>query len=154
MALLINFKCALTNTRDPRIDSSESYMASSQSSASFNDNVIESPTCWCGLKTPLKTSYTKKNPGRRFFACPKYNTGDAMCDFLVWPDIFQLVEKNILLRENKVSKTWDDVLKREHAVRKREDKVREMAKTLRKEKRKLLCLYWVVTFVIVFAWFG
>ncbi|KAF5476426.1 hypothetical protein F2P56_008141 [Juglans regia] len=116
-------------------------MTSSQSSSLDNDFVMESPTCWCGLKTPLKTSYTKKNPGMRFFAYPKYNTGDARCKFFVWADIFQLLVENILLKENKAWKTWDDVLRREYAVRKREEKVREIAKNLKKEKRKLLCLY-------------
>ncbi|KAF5472382.1 hypothetical protein F2P56_009104 [Juglans regia] len=129
-------------------------MASSQSSDLVNDDIIESPTCWCGLKTPIKTSYTKKNPGRRFFACPKYNTGDAMCEFFVWVDIFKLIEENILTREIKARQTLDIVLKREYAVRKREDKVREMAKKLKKEKRKLLCLYWIVAFVVLLAWFG
>ncbi|KAF5481923.1 hypothetical protein F2P56_002534 [Juglans regia] len=133
---------------------SQSRMASSQSSSLVNDFVMEAPTCWCGLKTPLKMSYIKKNPGRRFFACPKYNTGDVRCDFFVWADIFQLLEENILSREDKAWKTWDDILKREYAVSKREEKMREMTKNLKKEKQKLLCLYWVVTFVIVFAWFG
>ncbi|XP_041017100.1 uncharacterized protein LOC121259539 [Juglans microcarpa x Juglans regia] len=109
-------------------------MASSQSSSLVNDFVMESSICWCGLKTPLKTSYTKKNPGRRFFVCRKYNTGDASCEFFIWADILQLLEENILLRENKAWKTWDDVLKREYAIRKREEKVREMAKNLKKEK--------------------
>ncbi|XP_041013231.1 uncharacterized protein LOC121256484 [Juglans microcarpa x Juglans regia] len=129
-------------------------MASSQSSSLDNDFVMESPTCWCGLKTPLKTSYTKKNPGRRFFACPKYNTEDARCEFFVWADIFQLLVENMLLKQNSRRNTWDDVLCREYAVRKREEKVREIAKNLKKEKRKLFCLYWIITFVILFAWFG
>ncbi|KAG6713408.1 hypothetical protein I3842_05G150400 [Carya illinoinensis] len=48
-------------------------MASSASSCMVDD-FFESPTCWCGLKASLKTSKTNKNPGRRFFACSKYNT--------------------------------------------------------------------------------
>ncbi|KAG5544048.1 hypothetical protein RHGRI_016711 [Rhododendron griersonianum] len=30
--------------------------------------------CFCGELTPLRTSGTQKNPGRRFFGCAKTNT--------------------------------------------------------------------------------
>ncbi|XP_042943413.1 uncharacterized protein LOC122277491 [Carya illinoinensis] len=133
---------------------SEARMASSHSSSVVNDSQIESPTCWCGLKTTLNMSHMKKNPRRRFFACPNYNTGNVMCEFFVWADILYLLEENFRARKNKASKMWDDVLHREYDIRKREDKVRKIVKNLKKEKRKLLFLYWVMTFVIVFAWFG
>ncbi|KAG7986794.1 hypothetical protein I3843_03G099600 [Carya illinoinensis] len=133
----------------------EAVMSASQSSSLLNDFVLESPTCWCGLKTPLKTSHTSKNPGRRFFACRNYKTGEARCEFFVWADILHLLEENFRAREYKARTiTWNDVLQREYAVRKREDKVRESAKNLKKQKRKLLLLYWILTFVIVFIWFG
>ncbi|KAG7996467.1 hypothetical protein I3843_01G160900 [Carya illinoinensis] len=116
---------------------------------------MESPTCWCGLKTPLKTSHTSKNFGMRFFACPNYKTGEARCDFFGWADILHLLEQNFRARENKATSiSWNDVLEREYAVRKWEDKVREIAKNLKKQKRKLLYFYWILTFVIVFIWFG
>ncbi|XP_042944448.1 uncharacterized protein LOC122315064 [Carya illinoinensis] len=134
--------------------SPESCMAPSESSSIVNDFVMESPTCWCGLKTPLKTSHTKKNPGRRFFACPNYNTGDARCEFFVWLDILTLLEENFRVRENKASCCWEDVLQRDYDVRKREEKVRDAVKNLKKQKQKLLMMYWVLTFVVVFAWFG
>ncbi|KAG6708655.1 hypothetical protein I3842_06G092300 [Carya illinoinensis] len=81
-------------------------MASSQSSCLSNDDWVESPTCWCGLKTSVKTSHTKSNPGRRFYACPKYDMGDVRCEFFVWTDIFYLLDQNIRNRENKVWKMW------------------------------------------------
>ncbi|XP_042971165.1 uncharacterized protein LOC122303451 [Carya illinoinensis] len=133
----------------------ESAMSASQSSSVVNDFRMESPTCWCGLKTQLKTSHMSKNPGRRFFACPNYKTGDARCEFFVWADILHLLDENFRARENKATSfLLNDVLQREYAVRKREDKVREMAKNLKKQKRKLLILYWILTFVIVFIWFA
>ncbi|KAG6683041.1 hypothetical protein I3842_13G172600 [Carya illinoinensis] len=83
---------------------------------------MESPTCWCGLKTTLKTSHTSKNLGRRFFACPKYDTRDARCEFFIWMDIYHLLDENIRTRENKVWKMWDDVVMQEYEVRKEKRK--------------------------------
>ncbi|KAG6678958.1 hypothetical protein I3842_14G107500 [Carya illinoinensis] len=129
-------------------------MASSQSSSSFGDFVMESPTCWCGLKTQLKTSRTKSNPFRKFFACPKYDTGDARCEFFVWTDIYLLLDQNIRTRETKVWTMWDEVLLQECQVQKREEKVNERERSLKKSNRTLLCLYWILTAVIIIAWFG
>ncbi|KAG6645617.1 uncharacterized protein LOC122303613 [Carya illinoinensis] len=129
-------------------------MASSQSSSFSNDCPLESPSCWCGLKTRLKTSHTKSNPGRSFFACPKYDMGDTRCGFFIWTDIFNLLDQNLRTRENKVWNMWDDVLLREYEVQKREDQVRERERMLKKNQRILLWLYWVVVIVIVLAWFG
>ncbi|KAG6700937.1 hypothetical protein I3842_08G138300 [Carya illinoinensis] len=129
-------------------------MPSSQSSSLVNDFVLESPTCWCDLKTHLKTSHTRKNPGRRYFACPNYNTENAKCEFFVWADMLHLLEENFRARANKAPKTWDDVLHHEYNVQKMEDKVRERVKNLKIQERRLLCLYWVLTFVTVFVWFG
>ncbi|KAG6683694.1 hypothetical protein I3842_12G026500 [Carya illinoinensis] len=86
-------------------------MSPSQSSSFLNDFIMESPTCWCGLKTPQKTSYTSKNPGRRFFACPDYHTGEVRCEFFVWANILHLLEENFRAHENKATNiTWNDVL--------------------------------------------
>ncbi|KAG6696961.1 hypothetical protein I3842_09G175600 [Carya illinoinensis] len=69
------------------------------------------------------------------------NIGDARCEFFVWTDIYHLLDQNIQTRENKVWSMWDEVLLRECQVQKREDKVKERERTLKKENRKLLCLY-------------
>ncbi|KAG6683096.1 hypothetical protein I3842_13G175400 [Carya illinoinensis] len=80
---------------------------------------MESPTCWCSLKAPLKTSRTNKNPGRKFYACPKYNMGEAKCQFFIWVFILQLVEDKIRSRENVVRKKEDDILLHEYEVQKK-----------------------------------
>ncbi|KAF5462587.1 hypothetical protein F2P56_018578 [Juglans regia] len=142
-------------------------MASSQSSCVVDELQIEAPTCWCGLKAPLKTSHTKKNPGRKFYACPKYNTGEEMCQFFIWADILQLVEEKIRTRENAARKREDDLLLREYEVQKTKDKLVERENVLYKQEKKIgkqlvenrcaricLCIYWVLSIVIIFGCLG
>ncbi|XP_035540228.1 uncharacterized protein LOC108999766 [Juglans regia] len=142
-------------------------MASIQSSSCVvNDLEIESPSCWCGLKAPLKISYTHNNPGRKFYACPNYHTGERKCKFFIWADILQSVlsEKN-LTRDNDLRKREDAVLLREYEAKKEKDKLIDREQMLKKHEdelrrrivenrvvRILLCLYWFVSLVIVFGW--
>ncbi|KAG6679068.1 hypothetical protein I3842_14G112700 [Carya illinoinensis] len=143
-------------------------MASSASSC-VDDDFLESPTCWCGLKAPLKTSQTNKNLGRKFYACPKYkyNTGEAKCQFFIWADILQLVEERTRARENAVRKREDDVLLCEYKVEQKEDKLFERVCVLDKLEEEMqnlvvwnrrartsLYLYWVISIVIIFGWLG
>ncbi|CAL1382850.1 unnamed protein product [Linum trigynum] len=46
---------------------------------------MEAPFCRCGLASDLKKSWTKANPGRRFYGCSKYGT-DGACNFFRWHD--------------------------------------------------------------------
>ncbi|XP_042988595.1 uncharacterized protein LOC122316123 [Carya illinoinensis] len=118
-------------------------MASTQSSSSVVDEfVLETPSCWCGLKAPLKTSHTTKNPGRKFFACPNYKTLETRkCEFFIWADIFHLVEENIRRRESQVWNMLDDVLVHEKEVRKKEDKVRKKEDKVRGFVGKIINYY-------------
>ncbi|KAJ6837482.1 cytochrome P450 94C1-like [Iris pallida] len=60
--------------------------SSSQSSFSRrpNRNYGRTICCYCGLISPLKTSWTPTNPGRRFYGCANYPTNS--CGFLLWED--------------------------------------------------------------------
>ena len=40
--------------------------------------------CHCGLRCPLMTSWTRSNPGRRFWSCS--NAGSGECAFFEWKD--------------------------------------------------------------------
>ncbi|KAG6654598.1 hypothetical protein CIPAW_05G157100 [Carya illinoinensis] len=142
-------------------------MASSQSSSSvINCDEIESPSCWCGLKSPLKISHTYKNPGRKFYACPKYYTLEPRCQFFIWEDIFQsVVRENVnKTRENELRKRKDALLLREYEAQIEKDKLVEREQMLNKQEGELgrrivenrigrifLCLFWIVSLVIV--WF-
>ncbi|KAG6507648.1 hypothetical protein ZIOFF_032999 [Zingiber officinale] len=63
-----------------------SSLASSFTRRCMNDEQCEAPhiLCNCGLRTILQTSWTKFNPRRRFFSCPKYR--QRGCGFLLWYD--------------------------------------------------------------------
>ncbi|PWA89653.1 zinc finger, GRF-type [Artemisia annua] len=39
--------------------------------------------CACGLQCVVRTSWTNRNPGRRFYSCPTYNSS---CPFIGWVD--------------------------------------------------------------------
>nr|XP_043613573.1 uncharacterized protein LOC122585513 isoform X1 [Erigeron canadensis] len=62
--------------------------------------------CWCGKQAILRTSWTDRNPGRRFYACPKEG---SKCRFIGWhdPEMCQRATKIIpgLLRsKNRVER--------------------------------------------------
>jgi hypothetical protein len=42
-------------------------------------------TCYCGLTSYMKTSWTETNPGRRYYGCPKFRVG-THCKFFEWVD--------------------------------------------------------------------
>ncbi|KAL3634038.1 hypothetical protein CASFOL_021092 [Castilleja foliolosa] len=45
----------------------------SSSSQNFHyGGTLEKHFCRCGIELPLKTSWTKNNPGIRYWTCPNY----------------------------------------------------------------------------------
>lgn len=42
--------------------------------------------CDCDLAAVLRVSSTKKNPGRRFYVCPKPRDEHTRCGYFVWWD--------------------------------------------------------------------
>ncbi|GER33285.1 GRF zinc finger containing protein [Striga asiatica] len=60
----------------------------SSSKGSWNSEINGAPmemTYNCGLKVYLKTSWTRKNLGRRYWACPKYGNF-GYCGIFIWFD--------------------------------------------------------------------
>ncbi|KAF8117959.1 hypothetical protein N665_0007s0008 [Sinapis alba] len=41
--------------------------------------------CFCGLPATISQAWTDKNPGRRFYGCPRYKLGDE-CKYFAWFD--------------------------------------------------------------------
>ncbi|KAK9074546.1 hypothetical protein SSX86_007144 [Deinandra increscens subsp. villosa] len=39
--------------------------------------------CWCGDEAIIRTSWTTRNPGRRFYGCPRTA---STCRFIGWYD--------------------------------------------------------------------
>ncbi|GER32692.1 GRF zinc finger containing protein [Striga asiatica] len=59
--------------------------SSSSSSSSWTNN-FPVQKCRCSEEElPFKTSWTKNNPGRRYWACPNYGTRE-FCGFYKWLD--------------------------------------------------------------------
>ncbi|CAI9298268.1 unnamed protein product [Lactuca saligna] len=43
-------------------------------------------TCYCGDTVGMWTSWTRKNPGQRFFGCPNYMDEEKDCGYFRWID--------------------------------------------------------------------
>lgn len=41
---------------------------------------VDAPMCYCGLRSPLRTSMTTANPGRRFYGCARYDGQNVSVD--------------------------------------------------------------------------
>ncbi|XP_057440257.1 uncharacterized protein LOC130732164 [Lotus japonicus] len=53
--------------------------------------------CDCGVVTPLRTSWTDENPGRRFYGCGLYQGRNRRCGFFQWHDReFNQREKKVI----------------------------------------------------------
>ncbi|XP_050231275.1 uncharacterized protein LOC126680234 [Mercurialis annua] len=73
------------------------------------------PNCYCNQPAVLKTAWTTKNPGRRFFGCHGYQSGDG-CDYFDWLDqplphrtkslLFGLLEKVDKQEIENKNKAW------------------------------------------------
>ncbi|XP_021731490.1 uncharacterized protein At4g04775-like [Chenopodium quinoa] len=75
--------------------------------------------CNCGIPPNLETSWTTKNPGRRFLACKFYDsaTGRRGCKFFKWIDEeileWQRVVTNELVLDKKLMKNEIALLKQQ-----------------------------------------
>ncbi|KAL1805003.1 hypothetical protein ACET3Z_028071 [Daucus carota] len=64
--------------------------------SSSTDPIVESfQKCFCGGRVRMKTSWTEKNPGRRFISCPRRKVDGQGCKFFEWID----PELNVGVRE-------------------------------------------------------
>ncbi|KAF8011931.1 hypothetical protein BT93_I0148 [Corymbia citriodora subsp. variegata] len=85
----------------------------SKSSGLNPDEVESGLTCYCGLRSPILTAKTRKNAGRRFYGCAKFD-GPSCCNFFMWADpkipdgardmIVDLLDRNQALSESSQSK--------------------------------------------------
>ncbi|XP_030445959.1 uncharacterized protein LOC115668690 [Syzygium oleosum] len=88
-------------------------LPTSESSVVTPNEVELEPTCYCGLQSPILTAKTRKNAGRRFHGCAKFD-GPGCCDFFMWVDpkipdrardmIVDLLERNQALCESSQSR--------------------------------------------------
>ncbi|KAF8115603.1 hypothetical protein N665_0025s0071 [Sinapis alba] len=74
----IGFACLLQGEADAYRDEADSSWC------------IAEPICYCGGQPVLATSYTSKDPGRRYFTCRNVDDGD--CHIWKWYDVAVMEE--------------------------------------------------------------
>jgi len=106
---------------------------SSNWSSLGNGNEESLRECYCGMKTYLRTSWTDKNPGRRFFGCAQYGKGQH-CKYFEW------FEPRLCERGGKL------VFELRVRIKSMEDERRKQAK---KEKRLNVLLFMSSGLIVV-----
>ncbi|TKY71247.1 Histone deacetylase 6 [Spatholobus suberectus] len=87
-------------------------------------NVRDSPKfCKCGALSKLKISWSKNNPGRRFYGCGKYNKSILHCDYLIWFD-----PPTNIFHVNLFNDLWEDIKKLKLEVETHRHRVSAMEK--------------------------
>ncbi|XP_058734393.1 uncharacterized protein LOC131606133 [Vicia villosa] len=119
---------------------SESVQISSLSSHSRRRRI----QCYCGFDSPLSTSWTTQNPGRRFYGCGLYKLhGKKGCSFFDWydekiPDRSQEVINSLLKKVNELKK-------KDGLIKKSDDDLKKKIKLL----IVLLILSWVLIIMLL-----
>ncbi|XP_057439961.1 uncharacterized protein LOC130731737 [Lotus japonicus] len=53
--------------------------------------------CNCGVLSPLRTSWTPDNMGRRFYGCGQYQGRERKCGFFKWHDPPMNTRQNVMI---------------------------------------------------------
>jgi len=104
-------------------------------------------TCYCGAEPVVETSYTLRDPGRRYFSCVNVDDGD--CHIWKWWDVAIMeemcdVQRKIRLLKDQFFETYQKVAKLEKTVgllRKKNSRV-----------AKGVCLLVMVITVMILCW--
>ncbi|KAB1212574.1 hypothetical protein CJ030_MR5G023518 [Morella rubra] len=98
--------------------------------------------CFCGMKARMRTSRTEGNPGRRFFGCPRYSSGQRhlACNFFEWIDPAPAAQGQDALAGmvRKVKILEDKVKMSEDKVKKNADKVNFLEEQVQVQKDQLI----------------
>ncbi|XP_058740871.1 uncharacterized protein At4g04775-like [Vicia villosa] len=119
---------------------SESVQISSSSSHSRRRRLH----CYCGLDSPLVTSWTSQNPGRRFYGCGLYKLqGRKGCSFFDWYDE-QITDRSQEVI-NSLLKKVTDLKKNDGLAKKIDDDLKKKMKIL----VILLIFSWVLIIILI-----
>lgn len=104
-------------------------------------------TCYCGAEPVVETSYTRRDPGRRYFSCVNVDDGD--CHIWKWWDVAIMEEmrdfqRQIRLLKNQFFETDQKVAKLEKTVGLLRKKNSGVAKGV--------CLLVMVITVMILCW--
>ncbi|KAK1354984.1 GRF-type domain-containing protein [Heracleum sosnowskyi] len=109
--------------------------------------------CNCGMNARLRTSWTSKNPGKRFWSCCKPKEV-RQCNFFMWMDdelggrakeiISELKQRNSFL-EDQVMKLEDKLIKKK--------KKTEMVKKKKEAQFNMFCIIMMcfIAFILIFC---
>jgi len=104
-------------------------------------------TCYCGAEPVVETSYTRRDPGRRYFSCVNVDDGD--CHIWKWWDVAIMEEMRDVQRKIRLLK--DQFFETDQKVAKLEKTVG----LLRKKNSwvaKGVCLLVMVITVMILCW--
>ncbi|XP_042752055.1 uncharacterized protein At4g04775-like [Lactuca sativa] len=70
--------------------------------------------CKCNEEASIFTSWTAKNPGRRFYGCPNYKDESMNCKYFTWIDDELTIQryKDLLFNMNHDMKGMEDEIKK------------------------------------------
>ncbi|XP_028055136.1 uncharacterized protein LOC114259321 [Camellia sinensis] len=113
-------------------------MVSSFASESGQSRTNAPRLCYCGERSPVKTSMTSRNMGRRFYGCATYGV-DATCGYFEWVD-------------PPMCQCGREVLPKMVAKMNRLEK--ELARSCRRKKMFCKALFgiWVFFFIMTMFW--
>ncbi|KAG6640398.1 hypothetical protein I3843_09G000900 [Carya illinoinensis] len=125
--------------------------SSSMSSASVSNPSQSTPLCFCEVEATLKYSNTRRNPGRAFLGCRKYNTeGLPYCKFFKWAnsqdieqDLFKL-KKELLRKEADLVKMLKEIEKREIELQKKADEIEKKEILLASINEEIMKKEWML----------
>ncbi|XP_057445006.1 uncharacterized protein LOC130737270 [Lotus japonicus] len=71
---------------------------SQSSTSTYSDATVRRTLyCDCGVLSPLRTSWTEENLGRRFYGCGQYQGRVRRCGFFKWHDPPVNTRKNLMI---------------------------------------------------------
>ena len=108
-------------------------------------------TCYCGNEPVVATSYTPKDPGRRYFSCDNVDDGD--CHIWKWWDV--AIQEELGEMQTQLRMLKDQFFESDQKVAKLEKIVGALTKKKSMVKygfAKGVCLLVLVILVIVMGW--
>ncbi|KAG6693424.1 hypothetical protein I3842_09G001000 [Carya illinoinensis] len=112
--------------------------SSSMSYASVSNPSQSTPLCFCEVEATLKYSNTRRNPGRAFLGCRKYNTESR---HRTRP--FKL-KKELLRKEADLVKMLKEIEKREIELQKKADEIEKKEILLASINEEIMKKEWML----------
>ncbi|CAH8353450.1 unnamed protein product [Eruca vesicaria subsp. sativa] len=83
--------------------------------------------CFCHLETAIRQGWTDKNPGRRFYGCPRFKEKNG-CNFFAWFD----EEDGTLWQTRALIEARDEIPEKTEKIEQLEDTIADLRTNLEK----------------------